>query len=116
MIGKYRGATHEDYNVNYKNPSSLPVYRHILAGCYVYLFTNDEQKNISFSKEVKIELKLRFLDTFKFTASHTDTLFSKLKKEQLRETSKHYSNDLLDLRIKKGVYPYEYMDIILKTV
>lgn len=57
---------------------------------------NTEGKYISFNKNVKNGLKLRFLDTFKFIASSTDTLSSNLRKEQFRETSKHFSNDVLD--------------------
>ena len=128
LTGKYRGAAHNECNLNYNNPTFLPVYIHNLANYDVHLFIkelgydkenidvipNNEEKYISFSKNVKDGIKLRFLDTFKFMASSIDALSSNLKKEQFRETTKHFPNELLDLVIKKGVYPYEYMDDIKK--
>ena len=66
------------------------------------------KKYISFGKDVENGITLIFLDTLKFMFSSIDTLSSNLKKEQFTETSKHFPEDLLNLVIKKGVYPYEH--------
>ncbi|XP_067131325.1 uncharacterized protein [Centruroides vittatus] len=55
-------------------------------------------------------MKLRFIDSFRFMPSSIDKLSSNLKKEQFRETSKFFPNHLLDLVIRKVVYPYDYVD------
>ena len=57
------------------------------------------------------EIELRFIDSFKFMSSSLDSLVNNLA------TGAHkflvfekFSNDQHELLIKKGIYPYEYMD------
>ena len=81
----------------------------------------NEEKFISFTKDVivgeyadedgdikKRQRKLRFIDSFKFMNSGLAKLVNNLEKVQI--TNKFYENRSLDLLLRKGVYPYDYMD------
>jgi hypothetical protein len=48
---------------------------------YIDLIPNNEERHISFSKKVS-DLKLRFVDSFKFTASSLDKLSGNLKRNR----------------------------------
>ena len=57
----------------------------------------------------KNRIEIRYIDSFKFMASSIDSLSKNLSREQFREMSKVFEEDT-DLLIRKGVYPYYYMD------
>jgi len=78
---------------------------------------------VSFSKEiivdsfedypghqVQVKRELRFIDSFKFMASSLDALTRNLTKEQCNTIGKYHSGKKLDLLLRKGCYPYDYMD------
>ncbi|XP_067126115.1 uncharacterized protein [Centruroides vittatus] len=123
LTSKYRGPAHNLCNLKYQNPNFIPVFIHNLTGYDAHLFVkelgydeesidlipNNEERYLSFSKKIG-KMKLTFIDSFRFMASSIDKLSSNLKKEQFRETSKFFPNHLLDLVIRKGVFPYDYMD------
>ena len=83
----------------------------------------NEEKYISFSREVivgeyfslekgkKVPVKreLRFIDSFRFMASSLDTLSKNLSKQQCKNIGSKYSGKKLDLLLRKGVYPYDYV-------
>ena len=66
--GRYRGAAHNECNINYRNPNFTPVIFHNLSGYDSHLFIknlgfsegnidcipNNEEKYISFSKKIKV--------------------------------------------------------------
>src|SRR6218665_817341 len=105
LSGKFKGAAHNECNLNYTLPKFVPVVFHNLSGYDSHLFLkklrgdngekiecipNNEEKYISFSREVvvdrftrqnkKITVKreLRFIDSFKFMASSLDALSKNL--------------------------------------
>ena len=53
---------------------------------------------------------LTFLDSFQFMSSSLEKLVSNLPKEALKYTSEVFEGKDLDLMVRKGVYPYDYMD------
>ena len=53
---------------------------------------------------------LTFLDSFQFMSSSLEKLVSNLPRESLKYTSKRFKDTKLDLMVRKGVYPYDYMD------
>ena len=136
--GKYRGAAHSSCNLRYRIPDYIPVVFHNLAGYDVHLFIKELAKHtnkigviakntgnyISFSvkaevdkfidkagKEKSKEIELRFIDSFKFTSSSLDSLVNNLAKgghEFWRFEKRSLKQK--ELLIRKGVYPYEYMD------
>lgn len=80
---------------------------------------NNEEKYISFSKDVVVDTdkdgkdikqQLRFIDIFKFMASSVDKLVSNLNKGCCVNTSKYYRGEQLSLLLRKRVYLYDYMN------
>ena len=140
LTGKYRGAAHNSCNLSYKVPKFFPVVLHNLS-CYdAHLFVKrlrgdnnekincipcNEERYISFSrevivdkfinkenKEVEVKRELRFIDSFRFMPSSLDALSKNLSKDQCKNISKHYTGNQLDLLLRKGAYPYDYVDTI----
>ena len=82
---------------------------------------NNEEKYISFSKEivvddyekdgkkVKVKHEIRFLDSFKFMASSLDSLAGNLDLSKFIQTKKEFG-EKYELMTKKGIYPYDYMN------
>ena len=141
MSGKFRGAAHEVCNLKYKIPKIFPVVFHNLSGYDSHLFIkslgnsegdiscipNNEEKYFSFTKPVivdkfvnkegkQINLKheLRFISSLRFIASSLDKLSSNLKIYQIVILKKYYSGNQMSLLLKKGVYPYDYVDCLKK--
>ena len=57
------------------------------------------------------EIDLRFIDSFKFMSSSLDSLVNNLARGGHKFWGfEKYSNSQRELLIKKGTYPYEYMD------
>ncbi|PFX20964.1 hypothetical protein AWC38_SpisGene14564 [Stylophora pistillata] len=92
---------------------------------------NNEEKYISFTKhvvvdkffnkgkekDVEVKRELRFIDSFKFMASSLDKLVNNLAKKGesfFQNTRKYYSGEKLNLLMRKGVYPYEWVNSIRK--
>ena len=136
--GKYRGAAHSSCNLRYRIPDYIPVVFHNLAGYDAHLFIKELAKHttkigviakntenyISFSVKVEVdksidkagnekskEIELRFIDSFKFMSGSLDSLVNNLAKggHEFWEFEK-YNSEQKELLIRKGVYPYEYMD------
>ena len=130
--GKFRVAVHSQCNLQYQLPKFVPVIFHNLSGYDSHLFIkqlgkskgnincipNNEEKYTSFSKTIlpdgvednnKNRIEIRYIDSFKFMASSIDSLSKNLSLNQFREMSKVFAKDT-DLLIRKGVYPYDYVD------
>ena len=137
LSGKFRGAAHEICNLKYKFPKFFPVVFHKLSGYDSHLFIktlknsegdisciqNNEENYISVTKqvivdkfvnkegkEVNVKRELRFIDRLRFMASSLD----KLKIYQFVNLKEYYSGNQLNLLLRKGLYPYEYVDCMKK--
>ena len=135
--GKYRGAAHNKCNLKFRKPKTIPVVFHNLSNYDAHLFVknlgyssgnincipNNEEKYISFTKSVivgnytnkKGEIKnktydLRFIDSYKFMAAPLDKLVSNLPETAFKNNKRFYTGDELKILMRKGVYPYDYMD------
>ena len=88
---------------------------------------NNEEKYISFSKEIKVgefigkdgkthqvKRELRFIDSYRFMGSSLDSLSKNLTKDQFKNIKSYYYGKQLDLLLRKGVYPYDWVDSIDK--
>ena len=53
---------------------------------------------------------LSFLDSFQFMSSSFEKLVSNLSNQSFKYTSQVFEGEELDLMVRKGVYPYDYMD------
>ena len=86
-------------------------------------FRNNEEKYISFSrevvvdkfvnkegKEITVKRELRFIDSFRFMPSSLDALSKNLRKDQCKNLGEFFKGRKLDLLLRKGVYPYDYVD------
>ena len=141
LSGKFRGAAHEVCNLKYKVPKLFPVVFHNFSGYDSHLFIktlgnskgdiscipNNEENYISFTKqvivdkfvnkvgkEVNVKRELRFIDSLRFMASSLDKLSSNLKIDKFVNLKKYYLGNQLSLLLRKGVYPYDYVDCMKK--
>lgn len=104
ITGKFHGAAHKSYNLNYKVPTFCLVIIHNLVGFDTDLFIkklegniwcirNTDEKYITVSKELIIgygkdaegkicplKTELRFIDSLKFMTSSLDSLLNKCNK------------------------------------
>ena len=141
LSGKCRGAAHKVCNLKYKVPTFFPVVFHNLSGYDSHLFTktlgnserdiscilNNEDNYISCTKqvivdkfvnkdgkEVNVERELRFIDSLRFMAASQDKLSNNLKIDKFVNFKKYNSSNQLSLLLRKGVYPYDYVDCMKK--
>ena len=139
FTGQYRGDAHNICNINCRRSLVIPVIFHNLQGYDAHLFIKElaslpgelncipstEEKYISFSKKIKVDeykskvkgknvplyFEIRFIDSFKFLQTRLANLVSNLKPDDLNCT-KEVMKNTLDLFIRKGVYPYDYVSSI----
>ena len=123
ITGKYRGAAHSACNLKLRlspKTTTIPVVFHNLRGYdshvlmqaiskvegRVSCIPNNTEKYISFSLG-----QLRFIDSAQFLLAPLDKLVAANKPEAFQITT-HYEPDhqKRTLLLRKGVYPYEYMD------
>jgi len=128
LTGKFRGAAHNECNLNYKYTGRIPVILHNLKGYDSHLImqemgkikkkpikciANNMEKYITFSVG-----NLHFLDSLQFMNASLEKLVSNLVKEGDAKFSilKKYTADAskVPLLLRKGVYPYDYMDSTTK--
>lgn len=131
FIGKYRGATHQNCNVNYQTSHVIPIVFHNLSRYDSHFFSRtlatnlegqinllpiNKEKYIAFTKNVDgTNIKLRFIDSFRFMPSSLEKLASYLSNNKKRITHKFCKNDVeFELLTRKGVFPYEYIDSWVK--
>ena len=137
-IGKYRDVAHSNCNLQYKIPCHIPVIFHNLLRFDAQLFirelskhmdsmagiTKNKEDYISFSIKVKlgmridkngieipIEIDLRLIDSFRFMSNILDSLVNNLSRGGHKFRGfMGYIRKQRSLLVRKGVYPYEYMD------
>ena len=128
ITGRYRGAAHKNCNTKYQIPKFFPVVFHNLSGYDSHLFIKKlsggpltsipNNKVDEFidkeGKTIEVKRKLRFIDNFKFMPSSLDSLSKNLTKDQFKNISSYYFSKQLDFLIRKGVYPYDWVDSIDK--
>lgn len=118
ITGKFRGAAHNKCNLHFRFKPLIPVVIHGLKGYDSHLMQaigkvsgdvncipNNMKKYISFSFG-----SLRFIDSEQFLLAPLDKLVKAQDKEDLKITKK-YGGENWEILTKKGIYPYEYMDI-----
>ena len=136
FTGQYRGAAHNSCNLQCRKPMILPVIFHNLQGYDAHLFIKQlsgikgelncipstEEKYISFSKKIKVDeyksrktgemvalnFEIRFIDSFKFLQTSLANLVGNLQPDDFFNT-KEIMKEHVDLLIRKGVYPYDYV-------
>ena len=145
FTGKYRGAAHNQCNLNCRKPLILPVVYHNLQGYDSHLFikqlakvsvdlsciASTEEKYISFSKKIKvgeyfsvkkgttfpIKFEIRFIDSFTFLQTSLANLVSNLQPTDFKNLNRVFK-DQSSIVTRKGCYPYDYassIDILQET-
>ena len=138
FTGQYRGALHNLCNLSLKHSWKIPVRLHNLTGYDSRLFVrelaqegesaddvdviaNNEEQYKTFShkkfckydtegNEVNRIVSFSFMDSMQHLQCSLDQLVQNLPKEKLKQSSKYFSEEQLELFLRKGVYPYEHMD------
>lgn len=130
LTGKYRGAAHSKCNLKWEispKRTKIPVFFHNLRGYdghlilqeigkvqgAVKMIAQNSERCISFSLG-----NLQFIDTMQHMPSSLSTLVDNLAKVKdskelnttaFQQTLRHSDKDKVQLLLRKGVYPYEYM-------
>ena len=137
ITGKYRGSAHQECNLKLRikpEEIKIPVIFHNLRGydshfimqeigaivknhAYKNKKGEDKQMNINaipnnMEKYMAFMLgnHLTFIDSFQFMSTSLETLVNNMPKESFKYTSEVFEGKEFDLMIRKGVYPYDYMD------
>ena len=141
FTGEYRGAAHNECNLNCKKTLILPVIFHNLQGYDSHLFIKQlakvsgdlstipstEEKYISFSKSITVDqyysknmgkllpkkIEIRFIDSFKFLQASLSDLVENLQSSDFKNRKKEIKNNS-SILTRKGVYPYDYVTSINK--
>ena len=136
--GIYRGVAHSLCNLQCKIPSYILVIFHNLSGYDDHRFIKElancgpcmgviaknKEDYITFSMSVEVEkyvhkngeerskeIELRFIDSFRFMSSSLDSLVNNLARGNNKFFGlEDYNGSQYKLLIRKGIYPYEYMD------
>ena len=114
VTGTFRGAAHNECNVNFRLRNRIPVIFHNLRGYDAYLIIqaigkadkdikcipNNMEKYVSFSMG-----SMDFIDSLQFLPAPVGKLVSNLK--EFKHIQACFTETLL---LRKGVYPYDYVD------
>ncbi|XP_065662849.1 uncharacterized protein LOC136085468 [Hydra vulgaris] len=97
LTGKYRGAAHNNCNLKYKIPKFFPVLFHNLSGYDSHLFI----KKLSGGR-------------INCIPNNEEKCFIEKLDERSNNIGKYNSGEQLDLLLKKGIYPFDWVDSIDK--
>ena len=121
ITGKYRGAVHWSFNINFKLSKKISVIFHNLKGydshlvikeiskfdVKVRVIPNGFEKYMAFT----INRNLFFIDSMQFMNSSLGSLVKILSDNDFKYLTEKLSGKFLKLVKQKGVYRYEYMKI-----
>lgn len=124
LSGKFRLAACSNCNLNYKYPSYIPVYFHNLRNYDAHLLMQSigqfKDRKISviannFERYVSFSLGcFRFLDSYQCLSNSLSGLVDDLVKENpdhFKQLANEFPTvDKRTLLLRKGVYPYSWMD------
>ena len=138
ITGNYRGSSHQECNLKLRvdpDKINILVIFHNLRGydshfimqeigaivkTHTYKNKKGEEKQMNINaipnnmeKYMAFMLgnHLTFIDSFQFMSSSLEKLVSNLPAKDFKYTSKEFENEKFELMVKKGIYPYDYMDM-----
>lgn len=134
ITGVSRGSAHQDCNLNFQPTNKIPVIFHNLRGYDSHFIMQEIGKIVKDNKYINkkgeecemfinaipnnmerymafmLGNHLTFIDSFQFMSSSLDKLVSNLPKDFFKYTSEQFKYNRFNLMIRKGVYPYDFMD------
>jgi hypothetical protein len=127
LTGNYRGPACNNCNLSYQLPKFIPVVLHNLSRYDAHfiipelgrdtspidVLATSNENFISFSKRVG-KIKIKFIDSFRFMPSSLLKLTENLQESDLVETKKLVPKEKMNLVLRKGVFPYDYIDSLDK--
>ena len=141
LSGKFRGAAHNNCNLNYRVRHVIPIFLHNLSNYDAHLFikrfgnpdenisciAKNSENYITFGKNIvvgkytdkegnkkNLTCDLKFVDSFRFMSSSLEALTNNLDKDQCKNLKKFYGESQLEVLKRKDVYPYDYVDSVDK--
>ena len=120
VTGKYRESAHTDCNLSYRLTNKIYVIFYNLRGYDSHLIMqeigkfnkdineipNNTEKYMAFMSDRHII----FIDYFQFINQSLSNLANNLSKDGFYRTKNEFGSNNLELKTKKGVCPYDYMD------
>ena len=124
ITGKFRGAAHNRCNLQLRNTYKIPVFFHNFRGYDSHLMVHalGEHQDIPIrvlgqTMEKYIILcwgkHIIFKDSLQFMNCSLEKLTANLLKsgkEKFHYLAEEYANESFDLLLRKGVFPYDYLD------
>ncbi|XP_054261608.1 uncharacterized protein LOC128985776 isoform X1 [Macrosteles quadrilineatus] len=124
LSGKFRSVLCNNCNLKRQDQKFLPIFLHGSSnydshflvkqlGCdkeRVIVIPNSNEKYISFIKNTKSNIKIKFLDSYRFLGESLDTLVKNLPDDMFKHLDRFFVEDERPLVRQKGVYPYSYTD------
>ena len=117
MTGKFRGAAHESYNLNFQLTRNVPVIFHNVRSYDTHLIFNELDK---FHAKIKVipngsekymaNKNLVLIDSMQFMNSSLDKLIKNLPDKDFKYLIEELGSKNTKLLKQKGVYPYKYMN------
>ncbi len=132
ITGKFRGAAHQSCNLKVRTSLKIPIFfhngsgydfKHFIRKLYkidkdLKIISQTEKKYISI--KVRIEgtnIQFKFKDSYKFLLKSIDksskVLYNKEGINGFKNLCSHFKNqpdNLKELLVQKGVFPYSYLD------
>ena len=119
VTDKFRGAAHENCNLNLQLTKKVHVIFHNLRGYNSHLIFNKLDK---FDAKINVipnglekymafffNKNLVFIDSMQFMNSNLDKLVKNLSNENFKYLVEEFGSENLELLKQKGAYPYEYI-------
>ena len=116
ITGKFRGAAHRSFNVNFQLTEKAPVIFHNLRGYESHLIFSELNK---FNLKINVipnglekymvfflNKNLVFIDSMQFMSSGIDKLVKILSDEDFKYLVEECSSENLELLKQEGAYPY----------
>ncbi|CAB4017999.1 Gastrula zinc finger [Paramuricea clavata] len=113
LTGKYRAAAHNECNLNYSFTGRIPVILHNLRGNDSHLI----MQGLGKLKNKEINCIPNNIDSLQFMNASLERLAFNLSKsdaDMFPILQRYVESEKVPLLLRKGVYPYDYMDSVEK--
>ena len=120
VIGKFRGAAHNKYNINLRLPKKLSVIFHNLQGYDGHIIFKELNnfdvdidvipKDIDNYMSIIVNRHITFIDSLQFYKGSLDTLAWNLNNEYFKHLTLEFGIDKLEVLKRKDACPYEWVN------